>query len=71
MGLINEWEDYEENEDYPDEEYWERQDREDAEWECLYPGECVMGFSLLHHSSECYTAEQARAFEREMQREGA
>jgi hypothetical protein len=36
----------------------EEQDDE-ADWECLYPGECLMP-GMGHHSSECFTAEDAQ-----------
>ena len=73
MGIISDWEQESDlyDDDYPDEEDWEQEDREYEEWVCLYPGECLAGYSLRHHSSECYTAAQARAFEIEMEREGA
>jgi hypothetical protein len=31
---------------------------DEEEWECIYPGECLMP-GMGHHSSECYTVEDA------------
>lgn len=34
---------------------------DEEEWECAYPGECLMP-GLGHHRSECYTAEDMEAY---------
>ena len=42
-------------------------DEEDGaeQWECAYPGECLMP-GMGHHRSECFTVEDAEAYYAEM-----
>lgn len=52
------------------EECWdERGDPDDGDgedWECAYPGKCLMP-DPLHHRSECFTAEDAEAYYKEVE----
>lgn len=35
---------------------------DDDDWECAYPGECLMAFTLEHMRSECVTLADAEAY---------
>jgi len=39
-------------------EYYEFEDEDNEDWECAYPGECLMGYAD-HLRCECYTVEDA------------
>lgn len=39
---------------------------DDEQWECAYPGECLMP-GISHHRSECFTVEDAEAYYAEME----
>jgi hypothetical protein len=49
--------------DYGDEDYLPPETRWEDEWGCLFPGECCMPGE--HQKSECHTAEDLEALERE------
>lgn len=49
-----------------DEDQLEALAEDDEQWECAYPGKCLMP-SPDHHRSECYTVEDAEAYYAEVE----
>lgn len=45
-------------------------DHAEEQWECAYPGECLMP-SMVHHRSECFTVEDAEFYDAEMANEAS
>jgi hypothetical protein len=45
-------------------------ENDEQQWECAYPGECLMP-GMGHHRSECFTVEDAEFYYAEMEMEAS
>lgn len=51
---------------FTDETGYEDDEDDQEDWECAFPGQCLMP-DPLHHRSECHTVEDAEAYYTEVE----